>query len=681
MGCGIDETYDEEDELYEAPDDYGHYRFLISPRQGGILTVTVTNGSLSATEDIEIEGLEADATTSIGDDKKITVDKNETLYFTTDTYYAEVHVLLYDENWAYLATLNETIGDRTEGNGLDGTYEFYPDVSTLGYLVISAKEGYEANHSFYGYDIVEIEPEYDLIVTVTEPDAANDTLTAGLEYDIVIEITNLTGYELDYADIDSVIIELLDEDMEVLENQFGTSYTEDSDTLSHDEDNIWTYDDWTPQSNGTVRITVRAWEGKHAGNNTDVTVDWATFEYNPIKLTAGIDLEDIGVEVYAYDALGNIIPEETFEMWWLNTSEDGIDIAVNALEDPEDIWAGNSTGDVDLDEDGMAMLWFDYVGNDTNSYYAKLNDVNTSGMLYTDYPDFEINPTVIFVGIVNEVEIIAKDWAGNLLEGVNITFYSTTASAAGVIPDPVATDENGYALLSLEPEATGKMNLSIARNLEFDEDGKLTWWDLLTDKTITVTTKKPMEISVSKSPIFEGDTLTVMIKSGGDPVEGASVKFGTETKTTDNDGEATFTAPNPGVESAVYIIKAEKTGYITDSLSITVIKVWKISIIGPSEAPNAGEEFTITVIAKGSPLAGATATFNGKTYTSGGDGKVTLTAPEVDEETEYTITATFDPYMDGTLTIKIVPGGIPGFELVALIAALGIALILFKRRR
>jgi hypothetical protein len=679
-GCGIDETYDEEDELYEAPDDYGHYRFLISPRQGGILTVTVTNGSLSATEDIEIEGLEADATTSIGDDKKITVDKNETIYFTTDTYYAEVHVLLYDEDWAYLGTLNETIGNRTEGNGKDGIYEFYPDVSHLGYLVISAKEGYEANYSFYGYDIVEIEPEYDLIVTVTEPDAANDTLTAGLEYDIVIEITNLTGYELDYADIDSVIIELLDDDMEVLENQFGTSYTEDSDTLSHDEDNIWTYDDWTPQSNGTVRITVKAWEGKHAGNNTGVTVDWATFEYNPIKLTAGIDLEDVGVEVYAYDALGNIIPEETFEMWWYNSSEDGVDIAVDSLTDPEDLWAGNSTGDIDLDDDGMAMLWFDYVGNYSQSYYAKLNGVNTSGMLEIDYPDFEVTPTVIFVGIVNEVEIIAKDWAGNLLEGVNITFWPSIAGALAAVPDPVTTDEDGFAVLSLEPVATGTLNLSLARGIHYVE-GQLNWTNLLTDTTIQVTTKKPLEITVSQSPIFEGETLTVMVKSEGDPVEDVSVHFGTETKTTDADGEATFTAPNPGVESAVYIIKAEKTGYITDSLSITVIKVWHISIIGPSESPSSGEEFTITIIAKGSPLAGATITFDGKTYTSGGDGKVTLTAPEVDEEEEFTITATFDPYMDGTLVITVTAGGIPGFELVALIAALGVAFILLRRRR
>jgi hypothetical protein len=60
---------------------------------------------------------------------------------------------------------------------------------------------------------------------------------------------------------------------------------------------------------------------------------------------------------------------------------------------------------------------------------------------------------------------------------------------------------------------------------------------------------------------------------------------------------------------------------------------------------------------------------------------MTLTAPDVDKETEYTITASFEDYQDGTLTITIKPGGIPGFELITLIAALGVAFILLRRRR
>ena len=64
---------------------------------------------------------------------------------------------LFDHDWAYIKTLNTTIGNNTEGNGKDGVYEFYPEVDMLGYIVISAREGYGAypnETNFYGFDIV-----------------------------------------------------------------------------------------------------------------------------------------------------------------------------------------------------------------------------------------------------------------------------------------------------------------------------------------------------------------------------------------------------------------------------------------------------------------------------------------------------------------------------------------------
>ncbi len=664
-GCGLDLEFDEDDELWnEYP---GNYSLLISPRQGGILTITVTNGSLSDSADVEIEGLEADATTSIGDDKEITVEHPESIFFTTNTHYAEVHANRYTYEWEFVEMLNWTVGENKEGNGKDGVYEFMPDVDELGYIVISAMEGYnttEGEKTFYSYDIVEIVPNYDLVITIIEPEAANQTLTAGLEYDIIVEITNLTGYELEYADVDELYGQLIDWDDEVQEEV----------VFEHDEGNVWWIDGYMPCCNGTFLITVKAFDFKHEGNNSDIDVDWATFEYNPIKLTAGIDLEDIGVGVIAYDALGNIIPEETFEMY--NDS----DVAVDSMVDPEDHWSGNSTGDIYLDENGMAMLWFDYIGNLTGYYYARLNDVNTTGKLYVDYPNFEIDPTVIYVGIVNEVEIIAKDWAGNLLEDVYITFWpSYKGEAAGVVPDPVPTDETGYALLSLEPEATGKMNLSIARNIHYDA-GQLDWDNLLTNYTLTVTTKEPLEVTVSQSPIYQGDTLTVTVMSEGDEVEDVSIKFGTLTGMTDSNGEVDFTVPDPGVDSALYYIKAEKTGYITETIGITVIKKYAITIVTPDEVYT-GESFTITITAKGQPLSGATVTLDGTTTkTSDGEGKVSFTAGAKDAT--HTITATYEPYTAATVNVgPVKEKGTPGFELLTLIIAIGVAFILLRRRK
>ncbi|MCJ2534303.1 MAG: hypothetical protein LN364_03600, partial [Candidatus Thermoplasmatota archaeon] len=82
----------------------------------------------------------------------------------------------------------------------------------------------------------------------------------------------------------------------------------------------------------------------------------------------------------------------------------------------------------------------------------------------------------------------------------------------------------------------------------------------------------------------------------------------------------------------------------------------------------------------GSAIVGATVTFDGKTYTTGVNGIAKLTAP--DDKGAYPIEVAFVNYVTATdiVTVKAAPG-IPGFELLTLIAALGVAFILFRRRR
>ena len=162
-------------------------------------------------------------------------------------------------------------------------------------------------------------------------------------------------------------------------------------------------------------------------------------------------------------------------------------------------------------------------------------------------------------------------------------------------------------------------------------------------------------------------------------MQGVSVKFGTETVTTDDNGQASFPVPDPGVDSAYYDVTAEKEEYKTATKTLTVINKWDIKIIAPSGTLETGKEYTFTITAKGQPLAGATVTFEGKEYTSDGDGKVKLTMPTT--KGDYTITATYTNYKDGTLTITVTTAGTPGFELLTLVIALGVAFILLRRRR
>ena len=172
-GCGLDFTIDEDDEIddsdYLIYKDWGHYVVKISPKTGETLTITATNSTdeKSVSKDFEVKGLVGYVTTSIGDDKQITVDREERIIFTVyNAYYAEVHLNLFDEDWVWIEQLNMTEGDNTEGNGDDGIYEFIPDAEYLGHIVLAAKAGYGAN-VFYTYDMVEVVPALAEIKQVT----------------------------------------------------------------------------------------------------------------------------------------------------------------------------------------------------------------------------------------------------------------------------------------------------------------------------------------------------------------------------------------------------------------------------------------------------------------------------------------------------------------------------------
>jgi hypothetical protein len=153
--------------------------------------------------------------------------------------------------------------------------------------------------------------------------------------------------------------------------------------------------------------------------------------------------------------------------------------------------------------------------------------------------------------------------------------------------------------------------------------------------------------------------------------------------TTDASGEATFTAPSVSSDRT-YTISTSKPGYAPESdlVTVRVINVPSLIISADAEV-GPGASFDVAVAKdSGDPVIGATVEFNGKTFTTKAGGVVTLTAPN--EKGDYTITASFGTFEDATTTIKVTDtagGGIPGFELLTLVAALGVAFILLRRRR
>ena len=672
-GCGIDISIDEEDAIDDGYwCDDGIYIVDISPKTAGTLIITATNDTkdLSVSRDFTINGLSGLVTTSLGDDKKIYVQSDETIIVDIDEKRADVYLTYYDEEWKWISDgkscMNFTTGDNTPGNGQDGKYEFYVSADDIengiGYIVVAAESGNQ-----WMYDIVEVVGVPDLRIDITSPvNATSLDLTVGLKHTYKLKVYGPDNKLADNILTGDVVGKIIDEDHDEDDPLQTVTFSKKGDD--------WQITDWKPYYAGTFVITATNDSGvnEHYGN-VSLNVDLATISYSPDTATAGIEKEDLEVEVSGIDANGNPLP-------------DGTKLYLN-IEDDWSIEPTDETTTVTLDKTAKGSFTITCVGDNATKINATLlnffdpdkNGNKTKGEFTIDYPDFTVTPAEIYINYPTEITIIAEDNEGNPLEGINLTLLPSTQGVLTVQPDPVKTDENGMVVLSVSPQASGKLNVTIVRDITY-VGGQLTWTNaVVTDTYVTVTSIKPMAITVSKSPIYQGETLTVTIKSGATPVSDVDVTLGTVTAKTSTGGTVDFTVPDPGVDYAIMKVKAKKTGYLDASEDVTVLKKWEITISGPSSNPKTGAQFTVTVIAKGSPLAGATVTFEGTTFTSDGEGKATLTAPKT--KGTYTVTATYENYGSKTLSVTVEEGGIPGFELITLIAAIGVAFILLRRRR
>jgi hypothetical protein len=242
-------------------------------------------------------------------------------------------------------------------------------------------------------------------------------------------------------------------------------------------------------------------------------------------------------------------------------------------------------------------------------------------------------------------------------------------SVLAKLPSDIFTDSAGKAVFSISADASGEIIIYIEN--ETDPDNEF---------VIVAAARKPMTIHLNPS-VDEGETFTVEAKSNGVLITDATVTFTFDGQTwPTNTGVATITSPAVATSMA-YPITASAEGYVTATGAIiTVLNIPKLIVAVAGEV-KAGQTFTLTVADDtGSAVIGATVTFEGKTYTTGAGGSVTVTAPS--QAGSYPVTATFPGYVSISDTITIEEGGgIPGFELLTLIAAIGVAFLLLRRRR
>ena len=690
-GCGIDFTIEQNDTVAENPylldKGNGWYQVKLEPKTGGTLSLTATNGSDSDTADFSFDGLAGSVTTSDGDDLAISVTTQETITVTVTSKApglypietATVYLTLFDEDWNEVESLNNSAVDDLTGT--DGIYQFYPALSKLsevGFIVCAASSG-----GLWMYDVIEIEPMHDINVTILTPEPANQTLTVGIDNQVLeLQLRDAYGDILEGSAGGNPTVTgyLLDDDHPTKEDPKQTLEFKNSGSGSNDK---WSLDDSAARNfpfwAGTLYIEVvnNTGEDEHDGS-VSIPVEHATVTFAPDSAVAGIGKANVTGTLTCLLANGNPCPEGTDVFLNLNPLA-----TMNTTFD---------TGDnqVELDENGQAefnILKVGTIKGEINATFVDFYDPTwggnvTSGAFIIDYPLFDISPSTISTEVNSAtVMVTATDFEGNALSGINLTFTSLGAGNCIEMPDPEVTDENGQASFDITPLSSGKANITIIAGLGWTTTSWTSTDIVYTDDVLTIR-RQVLDVEVSPSSVYAGSDFTVTVTDEGTPVEDADVKYQGTTIATDANGEATFTATDPGIDSDDHPIKVTKDGYPTVNTDVLVINVYDIAISAGASATG-GNSFTVTVVANKAALAGATVTFNGEEVITDGEGKATFTAPSVSKNTEYTITATYDDpqYIDASYTITVKPGGTPGFELLTLIAAIGVAFILLRRRR
>jgi hypothetical protein len=283
------------------------------------------------------------------------------------------------------------------------------------------------------------------------------------------------------------------------------------------------------------------------------------------------------------------------------------------------------------------------------------------------------NPATVYLGEATVVTVtVTHPATGAPLEDVRVGLdhgMNLSDSVLAKLPTDLFTDAAGRVQFSISADASGEIIIYIEN--ETDPDNEF---------VIVATARKPMTIHLNPS-VDEGNSFTVEAKSNGVLITDTTVTFTFDGQTwPTNTGVATITSPTVSTSMA-YPITASAEGYITATGAIiTVLNIPKLIVAVAGEV-KAGQTFTLTVADDtGSAVIGATVTFEQKTYTTGAGGSVTITAPS--KAGSYAVTATFPGYDSVSSTVTIAEGGgIPGFELLTLIAAIGVAFLLLRRRR
>ena len=649
-GESIEDVFDEKDDITVSGDileeatlnhdtDKNIWHVEVIPKNPGKIIVSVEwedMGSDSISIDI-INGtyVSTDITAfPVGKDVTISV----TVKDKDDDYVKYSRVSLFWKDNGALTEIDTITGDGTEEKGKNGIYVFVIDKDKQGNS--APKDIYVTANTpqpnYWGYAKITMERNHELIINCSPlVSYAGD----GTLYDI--EVTTA-----DDAEPDNIVVEL---------------YREDDDPNEDDpERGPWNGNSFEDKKIilDVGRYYFYAHNDTHDNkeNNTILVIHPYTISCSPSVLAWNIDTEtDITFTVTpAGDGTLTIINITGNDVSYDNDGEEGGTCTIN-IE--------NGTGTLEeITASSLGNITFKYQPNGGVKYPAE-------GMLRVTTATATPNPSTVYVNEPITVTItVTHPATGKHIPDVDVGLQSNILVSQ---PDNETTDANGRVQFGITTGGSGDIIILIEG--ESDPDNKF---------VIESKLRKTMIIDAPLT-IEEGDTFIVNIKTPtGDLVTDlVTIEFADNTFTTST-GTLQLTAPMVSTDTD-YRIRASATDYYNDEDTIRVIpkpELKQLHIIIYDFTGIGTTKFKVIVTDDtGRSITGASITFNGKEYQTSSDG-VELTAPN--EKRTYEITASFTGYESVSKSVTVTKlKETPGFELLALIAALGICFILLKRRR
>jgi hypothetical protein len=584
-----------------------------------------------------------------------TVDENTTITVTvkslTGSLFEWANVTLFWGDWDTSILdggnvgdiINSTNGDGTAGNGLNGEYTFIVNKSEQRDIApqnITIVAKLTAGIPYYGYAQVLMDRNHDLMVNCTPTVSYAGVST---EYDIYI--TTLSG---DKPEEDSTLyIKLYNETGKEVTNI--DQWSEQATATIEDET--------IPLSGGTFYLFAYNDTHDSEGQNATIVVTPYMVESDPSVLAWLIDTSTNITFSVTPPVNGTLTLEN------MSGAPNG-----SAVADSYDIEINNGVGTLEeVNATNLGNITYDFTPEDGSKRPAdgllRITTATATPVPATVYINEPTNVVITCTHPATDEPI--KDVRVGLDHGINLS-----QSLLNKLPDDEFTDEEGKVYFSIITGGSG--NITIYMENQSDPDNKF---------VIRSTAKREMRI-YSDASVNEGGTFTVTAKLGDTLITDTIVTFtfAGESKTTST-GTVEFTVPSVP-DSLDYRIDATAEGYTSASTTIKVINIPQLGIVISTTADiTTNSQFDVTIADdQGSAIIGATITINGVTYTSGAGGRVTITAPA--SAGTYEITVTKPGFADADpQSITVTAGGVPGFELLTLIAAIGIAFILIRRRR